>query len=394
MVNNVCHVGHCHPKVVQAGQNQMAKLNTNTRYLHDNIIEFSEKLLATMPEPLSVCMFVNSGSEANELAFRLASNFTQSKQLMVVDGAYHGNTGACINASPYKFNGPGGQGKPNHVHITSLPDVYRGKYIVSETMSQAQCTRNYVNDAKQCIEQLQDSGKKLGAFICESLQGVAGQIIMPQGYLSQTYQLVRAAGGVCIADEVQVGFGRIGQHMWAFQSQCVVPDIVTLGKPIGNGHPLAAVVTTKEIADAFVNGMEYFNTFGGNPVSCAIGSAVLDVISEEQLQSHALTAGQYFQAKLKQLQQQHDIIGDVRGLGLFIGVELVTNSTDKSPATKLAQWFTEYFKQHGILLTTEGPFHNIFKIKPPLAISTQDIDYFLKIFQQGLTTPSAQKLIQ
>lgn len=380
MVNNVCHVGHCHPKVVAAGQAQLAKLNTNTRYLHDNIVNYSNKLLATMPDELSVCMLVNSGSEANELAFRLAQCYSKSKELLVVDGAYHGNTSACIAASPYKFDGPGGEGAQPHVHKVSLPDPYRGEFLGNSPQS----AKAYANSVGEVLAKLKQENKKPSAFICESLQGVAGQIIMPDGYLANVYQQVRAAGGVCIADEVQVGFGRVGTHMWAFETQNVVPDIVTLGKPIGNGHPMAAVITTQAIADAFITGMEYFNTFGGNPVSCAIGQAVLDVIEQEQLQQHALATGQYFKEALVKLQQKFDIIGDVRGLGLFIGVELVEDRETKVPATKKTAWLVEFFKQHRILLSTEGPFYNILKIKPPLAFSCKDADKFIKVLNLGL----------
>ncbi|WDE09345.1 aminotransferase class III-fold pyridoxal phosphate-dependent enzyme [Thalassomonas viridans] len=381
MVNNVCHVGHCHPKVVAAGQAQLAKLNTNTRYLHDNIVDYAEKLLATMPEELSVCMLVNSGSEANELAFRLARCYSQSKELLVVDGAYHGNTNACIEASPYKFNGPGGEGPQPHIHTVALPDPYRGPF----TGNTPETARAYAASVQETIDSLAKQDKKPGAFICESLQGVAGQIIMPDGYLSMIYEKVRAAGGVCIADEVQVGFGRVGSHMWAFETQQVVPDIVTLGKPIGNGHPMAAVITTQAIADAFVTGMEYFNTFGGNPVSCAIGSAVLAAIKEDKLQENALQTGNYFKDKLLELQLTFELIGDVRGLGLFLGVELVEDRESKQPATEKTAWLVEYFKQHHILLSTEGPFYNILKIKPPLAFSIVDADKFITVLKSGLS---------
>lgn len=380
MVNNVCHVGHCHPEVVKAGQNQMAKLNTNTRYLHDNIVDFSEALLATMPKELSVCMFVNSGSEANELAFRLARNVTGSKQLLTVDGAYHGSTNACIEASPYKFNGPGGTGPQDYVHIVELPDPYRGKHQ-GNTPESAQA---YANSVGQRIEEIKAAGNKVGAFICESLQGVAGQIIMPDGYLSAVYEKVRKAGGVCIADEVQVGFGRVGTHMWAFETQNVVPDIVTLGKPIGNGHPLAAVITTQAIAEKFATGMEFFNTFGGNPVSCAIGNAVLGVIHKEGLQAHAQNVGEFMIKKLTELQQHFDLIGDVRGLGLFLGVELVENRQTKEPAGQKAKEIVEFCKQHRILLSTEGKFYNIIKIKPPLAFSKKDAEQFIEVFTKAL----------
>jgi 4-aminobutyrate aminotransferase-like enzyme/Ser/Thr protein kinase RdoA (MazF antagonist) len=380
MVNNVCHVGHCHPKVVAAGQEQLAKLNTNTRYLHDNIVNYTDKLLATMPGELSVCMLVNSGSEANELAFRLARCFNKSKELLVVDGAYHGNTNACIEASPYKFDGPGGEGAQAYVHKVTLPDPYRGEFQGNSP----ETALSYANSIKEVLNKLANESKKPSAFICESLQGVAGQIIMPNGYLPEVYKQVRAAGGVCIADEVQVGFGRVGSHMWAFETQGVVPDIVTLGKPIGNGHPMAAVITTQAIADAFVTGMEYFNTFGGNPVSCAIGMAVLDVIKQEKLQAHALSTGKYFQDKLTVLQQRFELIGDVRGLGLFIGVELVEDRITKQPATDKTSWLVEFFKQHHILLSTEGAFYNILKIKPPLAFTQQDADKFITVLNLGL----------
>lgn len=380
MVNNVCHVGHCHPKVVAAGQQQMAKLNTNTRYLHDNIVNFAEKLLATMPDELSVCMLVNSGSEANELAFRLAKSYTQGTELLVVDGAYHGNTNACIEASPYKFDGPGGAGAAPYVHKVELPDPYRGIYQGNTV----ETSKAYADSVATTLSAIEQQNKKPSAFICESLQGVAGQIIMPDGYLTQVYKQVRAAGGVCIADEVQVGFGRVGSHMWAFETQEVVPDIVTLGKPIGNGHPMAAVITTQAIADAFVNGMEYFNTFGGNPVSCAIGSAVLDVIQQENLQQHALETGEYFMSQLREVQQEFDLIGDVRGLGLFIGVELVEDRASKVPATEKTSALVEFFKGHQILLSTEGRYYNILKIKPPLAFSKENADEFIKVLRLGL----------
>jgi len=381
MVNNVCHVGHCHPEVVFAGQKQMAMLNTNTRYLHDNIVNFSRKLLATFPDSLSVCMFVNSGSEANELAFRLAQAYTNSKELIVVDGAYHGNTAACVEASPYKFNGPGGKGPASHIHVVKLPDPYRGRY----QGNQSEIGEIYAKDVSRAIEEIQSREKSVGAYICESLQGVAGQIIMPDGYLKSVYKSVRQAGGVCIADEVQVGFGRAGEYMWAFETQGVVPDIVTLGKPIGNGHPLAAVIMRKEIADSFANGMEFFNTFGGNPVSCAIGEAVLDVIEKESLQSNAQVVGHYMREQLRDLQQRFEIIGDVRGVGLFNGVELVTDRKTKEPATAKMNWLIEYFKTHQILLTSEGPFYNILKIKPPIVFSKENTEHFLMVLESGLS---------
>ena len=380
MVNNVCHVGHCHPRVVAAGAAQMAKLNTNTRFLHDHLVDYTERLLATLPDELSVAMFVNSGSEANELALRLAKTYTGSRELLVVDGAYHGNTNACVDASPYKFDGPGGEGAPDHVSKVLLPDTYRGSFRGTGD----DVVRGYAADVERALNELKGEGRKPGAFICESLQGVAGQIIMPDGYLQAVYPMVRDAGGVCIADEVQVGFGRVGSHMWAFETQGVVPDIVTLGKPIGNGHPMAAVITTPEIADAFATGMEFFSTFGGNPVSCAIGMAVLDVIRDEGLQQNALETGNYLVQQLRDLQQEFELIGDVRGLGLFIGVELVTDRDTLEPATRQTADLIEFLKTERIILSCEGPHHNVLKIKPPIVFSRDDADRFLKAIRAGL----------
>ena len=374
MVNNVCHVGHCNPKVVAAGQQQMAKLNTNTRFLHDNIVNYSKRLLATFPDELSVCFFVNSGSEANELAMRLAQCYTGSKELVCVDGAYHGNTAACISASPYKFNGTGGKGPEPHVHIVKLPDPYRGEYTTAE---------GYVEDVKKVVANIQSQGLKPGTFICESIQGVAGQVFMPQGYLKGAYQAIRDAGGVCIADEVQVGFGRVGTHMWAFETQEVIPDIVSLGKPIGNGHPIGAVVTTAAIAEAFVNGMEYFNTFGGNPVSCAIGLAVLDEV-ESGLQQNALETGAYMKDELVKLQHEFDCIGDVRGMGLFVGVEFVECRQSKAPNKYLTGQLIEFAKANQVLLGSDGPYGNILKIKPPIVYDKADTDKFIDVMRRGL----------
>src|ERR1041385_2680129 len=301
--NNVAHVGHCHPRVVAAGQQQMQLLNTNTRYLSELIIEYAEKLTATLPEPLRVCFFVNSGSEANELALRLARAHTKSRDLIVLEHAYHGNTTTLIDISPYKHDGPGGEGAPTWVHKSPLPKSQDDAEHVAELAGQL----------------------KLCGFIAESMPSVAGQIIFPDGYLARVYEGVRDAGGVCIADEVQTGYGRIGTHFWAFEKYGVVPDIVVLGKPIGNGHPIGGVITTRAIADSFANGMEFFSTFGGNTVSCAIGLKVLEVVQGEKLQAHALVGGDRLARGLRELQQRHEIIADVRGSGFFIGVELNSN---------------------------------------------------------------------
>jgi 4-aminobutyrate aminotransferase-like enzyme len=379
-VNNVCHIGHCHPQVVKAAQKQIAILNTNTRYLHDNLAEYALRLTDTMPDPLTVCYFVNSGSEANELAIRLARAYTGHSDFIVVDQAYHGNTTATIELSPYKFDGPGGMGRPSHIQKVIMPDSYRGPYRYGDLEAGAK----YAQQVGEAASRIRDLGRGIAGFFCESHMGVGGQIILPDGYLQNAYAHVRESGGVCIADEVQVGFGRLGSQFWGFQTQGVIPDIVTLGKPIGNGHPLGAVVTTPAIADAFATGMEYFNTFGGNPVSCAVGSAVLQVIEEEELQHNAATVGRHLKSGLESLKETHSLIGDVRGLGLFVGVELVRNRENLDPASEEAAVVIERMKDRCVLLSVDGPYHNVLKIKPPIVFSEENADHLVELLDEIL----------
>jgi len=379
-VNNVCHVGHCHPRVVSAGQRQMEILNTNTRYLHDNIIEYARRLTATLPAPLSVCFFTNSGSEANELALRLARTYTGRRDIICVDHAYHGNTQALIDISPYKFNRRGGAGKPDATHIAPLPDTYRGEFRADD----ARAAEKYAHAVGEILERLRQAKRDAAAFITESISGCGGQIFFPPGYLQRAFEFARAAGSVCIADEVQVGFGRVGSHIWAFETQNVVPDIVTFGKPAGNGHPLGGVVTTPEIAAAFANGMEYFNTFGGNPVSCAIGLAVLNVIETENLRAHALEVGTAWLENLRALQTRHALIGDVRGQGLFIGIELTRDRATREPATRAANELLQRARARQILLSADGPFDNVIKIKPPLVFTRANADQVVAMLDEEL----------
>ena len=383
-VNNVAHVGHEHPRVVEALARQAAVLNTNTRYLHENLVRYASRLTATLPEPLRVCYLVNSGSEANELALRLARTHTGRRDVVVLDVAYHGNTGAVIDISPYKFAGPGGTGAPSGTHVVPLPDPYRGRYRGAATAERyAEHVREAVEVAgERSATKAQPGG--IAAFFAESIPSCGGQVVLPDGFLEAAYRHVRAAGGVCVADEVQTGLGRVGSHVWAFETQGVVPDIVTMGKPIGNGHPLAAVVTTPEIAASFDNGMEYFNTFGGNPVSCAVGLAVLDVMEEEALQARALRVGNHLREGLRSLMDRHDIVGDVRGLGLFIGVELVLDRDTREPATHHAAATIERMRDHGILLSTDGPDENVLKIKPPLQFSEADANRVVETLDRVL----------
>jgi 4-aminobutyrate aminotransferase-like enzyme/Ser/Thr protein kinase RdoA (MazF antagonist) len=372
-VNNVAHVGHCHPRVVAAGQRQMAVLNTNTRYLHDSIVEYARRLTATLPEPLSVCFFVNSGSEANDLALRLARAATGESDVIALDVAYHGHTQALIDVSPYKHDGPGGSGRPPHVQTVPMPDPYRGPHRGYG----ADAGRAYAENVRHAVEAVREQGRGVAAFIYESLMGCGGQIVFPESFMAESFAHVRAAGGVCIADEVQTGFGRVGSHFWAFQTQGVTPDIVTMGKPAGNGHPLAVVVTTPAIAEAFANGMEYFNTFGGNPVSCEIGLAVLDVIAGERLQESARVVGAHLMDRLRALAAGHPVIGDVRGLGLFVGVELVLDRESRAPAGAIAGYVAERMRDLGVLISTDGPDHNVLKIKPPLVFSRFDAGHLV-----------------
>ncbi len=381
-VNNVAHVGHEHPRVIEAGKKQMSLLNTNTRYLHENINAFAKSLLQTMPDELSVVHFVNSGSEANELAMRMAKAVTGQKDFIAVEIGYHGNSNGCIDISSYKFDGKGGSGAPEHTHIVPLPDAYRGLYQGNST------GKRYAQHVQEAIESISSKGRKVAAFICESIISCGGQIELPNDYLLDAYQYVRDAGGVCIADEVQVGCGRMGTSWWGFQLHEIVPDIVTIGKPLGNGHPLAAVVCTQEVAEAFANGMEYFNTFGGNPVSSAIGKSVLEVIKEEQLMENALKVGNYLLQELKSMQRNFPIIGEVRGKGLFIGFELVDQ--EKSPLPEKAAYLANRMRVLGVLMSTDGKDNNVLKLKPPMVFSMNNADELLKrlksVFQEDFMT--------
>lgn len=375
-INNVCHVGHCHPHVVKAGQDQMAILNTNNRFLHDNLVLYAERLTATFPEPLNVIFFVNSGSEANDLALRMVRAHTGSKEVITLDHAYHGHVISLMKISPYKFNKPGGEGCPPTTHVAPPPDIYAGKYQDKDFPGQDMGTV-YANDVKDIVEKLAREGKKPGCFIAESLQSCGGQIVPPPNYLREVYKHVHNAGGLCIADEVQVGFGRVGTHWWAFQTQGedVIPDIVTVGKPMGNGHPVAAVITTKAVAESFKKtGIEYFNTFGGNPVSCAIASAVMDVIEDEHLMEHAKEVGDYLKNCVLKLKEKYEIIGDVRGVGLFVGIDLVKDRKTREPNTTAAEHVLSRFLEERILMQSDGPNNNVLKLKPPLAFTKEDAD--------------------
>lgn len=372
LVNNVAHVGHANPFVTAAGARQMATLNTNTRFLHDAIVEYARSLVATLPDPLSVAFFVNSGSEANDLAIRLARAHTRSRGWISLRHAYHGHTESVVDISPYKFLGRGGEGARDHVRVAELPDAYRG------THTGPGAGAAYAADFARTLASLDEP---VAAFISEGIVSTAGQVTLAEGFLADAYRQTRDAGGVCIADEVQIGLGRVGERFWGFELHDVVPDIVTMGKPLGNGHPLAAVVTTPEIAESFHNGMEYFNTFGGNPVSATIGQAVLDYVLDNRLQAHADTLGSYVQDQVRGMRSRHPLIGDVRGHGLFLGIELMR---DGQPATQEVADIMAYALGRGVMLSSDGPANNVFKIKPPLVVQREDMDHFLDVLDQAL----------
>jgi 4-aminobutyrate aminotransferase-like enzyme len=374
-INNVSHVGHANARVVAAATAQLRALNTNSRFVYPGIARYTERLTATLPDGLDVVFLVCSGSEANDLAIRMARQVTGRRDVLVVDGAYHGNTATLTGLSPNRYKGPGGTGPDPTTHEVEKPDRYRGRHGYDDPAA----GHAYAEDVRRQVGRLTTSDTPPAAFIAESAMGTAGSIFYPDGYLGEAYVAVRAAGGLCIADEVQVGFGRLGDVFWGFESQHVVPDIVTMGKPMGNGHPMAAVVTTREIAEAFDTGMRYFNTFGGNPVSCAVGTAVLDEIAAEGLQERAAGTGRHFADALDALAGKHELIGDVRGHGMYLGVELVRDRSTKQPATAEALHVSELMKDEGVLVYPTGPAGNVLKIKPPLTFTSADAELFASV---------------
>lgn len=376
--NNVPHVGHSHPRVVRAVSEQLAVLNTNTRYLQHQLTDYATELLATLPSPLAVCYFTASGSEANELALRLARSATGARDLIVMDGAYHGHTTTLIDASPYKHNGPGGEGAPEWVHTSPLPDVYRTPELSGDPGVW------FAAQVGEVIARLQSEGRALGGYLAETCPSVGGQIMLPDGFLADVYTRVRVAGGVCIADEVQTGFGRLGSHFWAFEPHGVLPDIVVLGKPMANGYPMGAVVTTRAIAERFDNGMEYFSTFGGSTAACVAALTTLRVTQEEELPANAARVGQRLLKGFRELQARHDLIGDVRGAGLFLGVELVRDLETRAPAAAEASLVVQRLRNRHILAGTDGPLHNVLKFRGPMCLTLDNADQIVDALDKAL----------
>src|SRR5882724_7607589 len=367
-------VGHCHPHVVEAARKQNETLqHSTTIYLHPNIAEFAQKLASKMPGDLKVCYFVNSGSEANDLALLMARAYTANYDVIALRNSYHGGnvSGMGLTAhSTWKFNVPHSFG----VHHATFPDLYRGPHGRNDP----DAGKKYAADVKQLID-FATPGQVAG-FIAESIQGVGGVVVFPDGYLKHVYEHVRAVGGVCIADEVQSGFGRTGTHFWGFETQGVIPDIVTMAKGIGNGCPLAAVVTTPQIASVLTKRI-HFNTFGGNPVVCAQGKAVLEVIEKEKLQANARAIGNHIITGLEKLKRKHNIIGDVRGRGLMIGIELVKDRITKEPAKSECARVLESCKDLGLLLGKGGLHGNVIRIAPPMCLNQADADFMLQVFE-------------
>ena len=372
-------VGHCHPEVVEAARRQNELLqHSTTIYLHPNIGAYAEKLASKMPGELKVCYFVNSGSEANDLALLMARAYTGNYDMIALRNAYHGGNASGMGLTAHatwKFNIPHSFG----VHHAMTPDPFRGYWGRDD----AEAGRKYAADVKNLIDYATPG--QIAGFIAESIQGVGGCVVFPDGYLKHTYEHVRAASGVCIADEVQSGFGRTGTHYWGFETQDVIPDIVCMAKGIGNGAPLGAVVTTPKIAAALSQRI-HFNTFGGNPVVCAQGMAVLDVIDKEKLQENSLKIGSHLSAGLNQLKEKHKIIGDVRGKGLMLGIELVKDRVTKEPAKAECAQILEACKEMGLLLGKGGLQGQTIRFSPPMCVTKADADFLLEVLDQALAT--------
>lgn len=381
-INNVTHVGHSHPRITRAASRQLAKLNTNSRFVYQGLAMYAEALVSTLPDPLDTVFFVCTGSEANDLALRISRQVTGRSDVVILDGAYHGNTSAVMEISPNRYKGPGGRGKPDTTHELETPNLYRGSYGYGDEHAGAA----YAADAARVFGDISASGHPPAAFIAESLMGTAGSVVLPAGYLQGVFAAARRHGALCISDEVQVGAARFGTHFWGFEDQGVVPDIVTMGKPIGNGHPMAAVVTTREIAQAFDDGVKYFNTFAGNPVSCAIGLEVLRIIDDENLQANAQDVGSHLLLNLTELRSRHELIGDVRGKGLYLGVELVRDRVTLEPAKAEALQVCEYLLRRGIISFPTGQYDNVLKIKPPMLFDKSNADFFLEELHDALSS--------
>jgi ethanolamine-phosphate phospho-lyase len=371
--NNIPHVGHNHPRISRVLSQKVRQLNTNTRYLYPELTEAAEALCSTLPGHLHKVFFVNSGSAATDLALRMARTHTRRQEIAILENGYHGNTLPGIEVSDYKHSGKGGDGPPEHVLTLPLPKLFRGRFTSA---------RAYVADAKQRVLERIQCGRTPAALIAEPVSGCGGQVPLAPGYLQALLPLLREHGILLLMDEVQTGFGRLGTPFWGFELHEVIPDILILGKPMGNGHPVAAVVTTEEVADSFANGMEFFSSFGGNPVSCAVTTEVLRILEDENLPANAARIGSYLKKAIRELQAAFPVIGDVRGQGLFFGIEFIDKQGQ--PATELADRLKEALKQQYILVGTDGPHNNVIKIKPPLCFTETNADQLVAALKEAL----------
>jgi 4-aminobutyrate aminotransferase-like enzyme len=375
MYNNVPHVGHCHPHVVDALCRQIGTLNTHTRYLHENILDYAERLLSKFEDPLDHAMFCCTGSEANELAMRIARKHTGATGFICTSFAYHGNSQATFEITTSDM--PADE-LPDYIETVPVPDTYRGPYTGDDAGDR------YAAHVRDAIESLAARGVGLAGFIIDTIVSSGGVVAPPADYLAAVANIVRDAGGLFIADEVQPGFGRTGRHFWGYQADGFVPDIVTMGKPMGNGHPLAGVVVRGNVVEEFGKSGRYFNTFGGNPVSTAAGLAVLDVLEREDLQANALDVGEYLVDGLWRLAERHEIIGDVRGSGFFLALELVEDRDSKSPATEATRAVVNELRCRGLLTGSIGPHANILKLRCPMVFSRENADYALNVINESL----------
>ncbi|AEV74091.1 4-aminobutyrate aminotransferase family protein [Mycolicibacterium rhodesiae NBB3] len=379
MVNNVTVLGHAHPRVADTAARQLRKLNTNSRFNYEAVVEFSERLAATLPAPLDTVFLVNSGSEASDLAIRLATAATGRRDVVAVREAYHGWTYGTDAVSTSIADNPNALAtRPDWVHTVESPNSFRGKYRDVDAL-------RYGAEAVRQIEALIADGRAPAAFICESVYGNAGGMALPDGYLQQVYAAVRAGGGLAISDEVQVGYGRLGEWFWGFEQQDAVPDIVSIAKSTGNGYPLGAVITSREVADRFSSQGYFFSSTGGSPLSCAIGITVLDVLAEENLRQNASRVGAHLKSGLHALQHRHPIIGTVHGFGLYLGVEMVRNTDTLEPATEETAAICDRMLELGVIIQPTGDHLNILKTKPPLCIDVEGADFYVDTLDRVLT---------
>lgn len=381
LVNNVAAIGHSHPRQVEAVARQLAVLNTNSRFLYRALADLSERLVALAPDPsLDTVLLVNSGTEAIDLALRLAQVHTGRQPVVALREAYHGwSMGAdAVTTSAYD-NPTALANRPEWVEVADVPNPYRGRHRGDDS------AESYLADLSAQLDAMTDAGREPAAFICEPVLGNAGGVLLPDGYLAGAYREVRERGGLCISDEVQVGYGRLGHHFWGAEQQGVVPDIITIAKAMGNGYPLGAVITRKEIAESLSREGNFFSSAGGSPVSCVAGLAVLDVIAEEQLQENAATVGDHLVARLRELADRHPIVGMVHGMGLYLGIELVRNPETLEPATWETEVVCERLLQLGIIVQPTSERQNVLKVKPPMCLTIEDADFFVDALDGVLT---------